>query len=186
MARLVEEGSRLAADSGKMSLSARRMVDLMQEAEHFALGSGKQQVSAEDISQALEAQLSRTGRIPEEIRDQMMRNLLFITLDDRKVGQVNALVIIEIGDRMFGHPVRVTATARLGEGQVVDIERETELGGSIHSKGVLILSAFLASRYSRDIPLSLNASLVFEQSYGPVEGDSASLAELCALLSALS
>ncbi len=186
VARLVEEGSRIAADSGKMSLSARRMVDLMQEAEHFAVGAGKSQVSAEDISQALEAQLSRTGRIPEEIRDQMMRNLLFITLDERKVGQVNALVIIEIGDRMFGHPVRVTATARLGEGQVVDIERETELGGSIHSKGVLILSAFLASRYSRDIPLSLNASLVFEQSYGPVEGDSASLAELCALLSALS
>lgn len=186
VARLVEEGSRIAADSGKMSLSARRMVDLMQEAEHFALGAGKSEVSAEYISEALEAQLSRTGRIPEEIRDQMMRNLLFITLDERKIGQVNALVIIEIGDRMFGHPVRVTATARLGEGQVVDIERETELGGSIHSKGVLILSAFLASRYSRDIPLSLNASLVFEQSYGPVEGDSASLAELCALLSALS
>jgi len=186
VARLVEEGSRIAADSGKMSLSARRMVDLMQEAEHFAVGAGKSQVNAEDISQALEAQLNRTSRIPEEIRDQMMRNLLFITLDEKKVGQVNALVIIEIGDRMFGHPVRVTATARLGEGQVVDIERETELGGSIHSKGVLILSAFLASRYSRDIPLSLNASLVFEQSYGPVEGDSASLAELCALLSALS
>jgi predicted ATP-dependent protease len=86
---------------------------------------------------------------------------------------------------MFAHPVRITATARIGEGDVIDIERESELGGSIHSKGVMILSAFLAARYARSLPLSLSASLVFEQSYGPVEGDSASLAELCALLSAL-
>lgn len=186
VARLIEESSRIAGDSGKLSISARKMLDLMQEAEYFAIEAGRAQVTAGDVREALDAQLNRTARIPEEIRNQIMHNLIFITLDERRIGQVNALVIIELGDRMFGHPVRVTATARLGDGQVIDIERETELGGSIHSKGVLILSAFLASKYSRDIPLSLTASLVFEQSYGPVEGDSASLAELCALLSALS
>src|SRR5690606_30741840 len=92
---------------------------------------------------------------------------------------------VELGGEHFGHPVRITATARLGDGDVVDIERETELGGAIHSKGVMILTAFLAARYARHQPLSLSASLVFEQSYAQVEGDSASLAELCALLSAL-
>ena len=97
----------------------------------------------------------------------------------------DGLVVIELAGELFGHPVRITATVRMGEGDVVDIERETELGGAIHSKGVLILSAFLAARYARHQPLSLSASLVFEQSYAPVEGDSASLAELCALLSAL-
>ncbi|MFZ5630212.1 MAG: Lon protease family protein [Spirochaetota bacterium] len=186
VARLVEESARIAGDSGKLSISARKMLDVMQEAEHSAAAAGKAMVTADDVRLALEAQLNRAARIRETIKDQIMRNLIFITLDEKRIGQVNALVIIEIGDRMFGHPVRVTATARLGDGQVIDIERETDLGGSIHSKGVLILSAFLASRYSRDIPLSLTASLVFEQSYGPVEGDSASLAELCALLSALS
>ncbi|HMV34597.1 MAG TPA: ATP-binding protein [Turneriella sp.] len=186
IARLIEESARVAGDSGKLSVSARRMLDLMQEAEHFAAGAGKSLVDASDVRLALEAQIGRAARVREGIKDQIMRNLLLISLDEKRIGQVNALVIIELADRMFGHPVRVTATARLGDGQVIDIERETDLGGSIHSKGVLILSAFLASRYSRDIPLSLSASLVFEQSYGPVEGDSASLAELCALLSALS
>ncbi len=94
-------------------------------------------------------------------------------------------MVVELAGERFGHPVRITATVRMGEGDVVDIERETELGGAIHSKGVLILSAFLAARYARHQPMSLSASLVFEQSYAPVEGDSASLAELCALLSAL-
>jgi predicted ATP-dependent protease len=94
-------------------------------------------------------------------------------------------VVVELAGERFGHPVRITATARVGDGDVVDIERETDLGGAIHSKGVLILTAFLAARYARHQPLSLTASLVFEQSYAPVEGDSASLGELCALLSAL-
>jgi lon-related putative ATP-dependent protease len=186
IARLIEESSRIAGDSRKLSVSARRMLDVMQEAEHFAAGTGKSLVDASDVRLALDAQIGRAARVREGIKDQIMRNLLLISLDEKRVGQVNALVIIELADRMFGHPVRVTATARLGDGQVIDIERETDLGGAIHSKGVMILSAFLAARYSRDIPLSLSASLVFEQSYGPVEGDSASLAELCALLSALS
>lgn len=186
IARLVEEGSRFAADAGKLSLSSRSMLLLMQEAEHIAEVEGESAVGAIHIRKALEAGRGRAGRIPEAIRDSMVRNIHFVSLDETCVGQINALVVIELGDRMFGHPVRVTATTRIGDGKVIDIERETELGGPIHSKGVLILSSYLAARYSPDMPLSFNASLVFEQSYGPVEGDSASLAELCALLSALS
>ena len=93
------------------------------------------------------------------------------------VGQVNGLSVVDLGDYRFGHPVRITATTRIGTGDVVDIEREVELGGPTHSKGVLILSGFVRGRYARDVPLSLAASLVFEQSYGQVEGDSASSAE---------
>ncbi len=102
-----------------------------------------------------------------------------------RVAQVNGLSVVDLGNFRFGHPVRITATARLGRGNVTDIEREAKLGGAVHSKGVLILSSFLAARYASRQPLSLSASLVFEQSYGMVEGDSASLAELCALLSAI-
>ena len=119
------------------------------------------------------------------MQEQILRDNLLIDSSGGHVGQVNGLAVIDLGDFMFAHPVRITATARIGEGDVIDIERESELGGAIHSKGVMILSAFLAARYARSLPLSLSASLVFEQSYGPVEGDSASLAELCALLSAL-
>jgi predicted ATP-dependent protease len=109
-----------------------------------------------------------------------------IDTDGEKVGQINGLAVMQLGDVSFAVPSRITATARLGSGKVVDIERETKLGGAIHSKGVFILSSFLAERYAKDYPLSLSASLVFEQSYGRIEGDSASMAELCSLLSALS
>jgi predicted ATP-dependent protease len=109
-----------------------------------------------------------------------------ISTEGEEVGQINGLSVMQLGDYAFGHPSRITARVRLGKGEVVDIEREIELGGPIHSKGVLILSGFLSGRYCPDQPLSLSASLVFEQTYGGVEGDSASSAELYALLSALS
>lgn len=111
---------------------------------------------------------------------------MLIDLDGKYIGQVNALSVFEFGNYFFGHPTRITAVARMGEGHVVDIQREIKMGGPIHSKGVLILSGFLKSRFATDVQFSISASLVFEQSYGIVEGDSASLAELCALLSALS
>jgi predicted ATP-dependent protease len=117
---------------------------------------------------------------------QILEGTMLIDTDGMHAGQVNGLAATILGSHVFAGPVRITATTRLGEGSVVDIEREVDLGGAIHSKGVLILSSFLAARYSHSTPLSLNASLVFEQSYGSVEGDSASMAELCALLSALS
>lgn len=185
VARLIEHSARLAGDAEKLSASTRRLIDLMQEANHAAGRAGRAVVAREDVEAALEAQRRRAGRLDESMREQILRDTLLISVSGAHVGQVNGLAVIDLGDFMFAHPVRITATARIGEGDVIDIERESELGGAIHSKGVMILTAFLASRYARSLPLSLSASLVFEQSYGPVEGDSASLAELCALLSAL-
>jgi lon-related putative ATP-dependent protease len=186
VARMIEHSARLAGDSEKLSASTRRLSDLMQEADHHAGTAGRQVVVREDVEAALAAQRHRAGRLHESMQEQILRDNLLIAVSGDHVGQVNGLAVIDLGDFMFAHPVRITATARIGEGDVIDIERESELGGAIHSKGVMILSSFLAARYARSLPLSLSASLVFEQSYGPVEGDSASLAELCALLSALS
>jgi len=118
--------------------------------------------------------------------EETLRGTILIDTQGEAVGQVNGLSVIQLGHFAFGHPSRITARVRLGKGELIDIEREVELSGPIHSKGVLILSGFLAARYAPDHPLSLSASLVFEQSYGAVEGDSASSAELYALLSALS
>ena len=155
------------------------------EADHWAHKSGRDVVAREDVQRALDARIRRADRIRAQLQREALRETLLIATGGAQVGHINGLAVIDLGDFVFAHPVRITATARLGEGEVIDIEREAELGGALHSKGVLILSSFLAARYSRSIPLSLTASLVFEQSYGPVEGDSASLAELCALLSAL-
>jgi len=186
VARVIEHGGRMAGDSEKLSASTRRISTLMQEADHCAGNAGRPVVAREDVESALQAQIRRAGRLRDASQEQIRRGNLLISVAGAHVGQINGLTVIDLGDFMFAQPVRITATVRIGEGDVIDIEREAELGGSIHSKGVMILSAFLASRYSPNIPLSLSASLVFEQSYGPVEGDSASLGELCALLSALS
>jgi predicted ATP-dependent protease len=120
------------------------------------------------------------------IQEQIIQGTLMIDTDGAKIGQINGLTVIELGNFDFSAPTRITATARLGEGEVIDIEREVELGGSTHSKGVFILSAYLGQRFASNRPLSLSASLTFEQSYGYIDGDSASMAELCALLSVLS
>ena len=185
VARVIEHAARLAGDAERLTVSRRDMADLLQEADHLAAKAGRDIVSREDIESALAARIHRVDRLRGQLQDEILRDTLLISVSDGRIGQVNGLAVISLDDFMFAHPVRITATARVGEGNVIDIERETELGGAIHSKGVMILSAFLGARYSRNVPLSLSASLVFEQSYGPVEGDSASLAELCALLSDL-
>lgn len=185
VARMVEEGARIAEDASRLTLKTRSLADLMREADHFAREAGATRIGRGDIETALAARVRRSGRYSERVRQSMLDGTMLISTAGARAGQINGLVVIELAGERFGHPVRISATVRLGEGDVVDIERETELGGAIHSKGVLILSAFLAARYARHQPLSLSASLVFEQSYAPVEGDSASLAELCALLSAL-
>ncbi len=185
VARLIEQGSRLAEDGGRLSLRTRQLADVMREADLLARQDGQPRVGRAQIDRAIAARIRRFGRYAEQVRESMLDGTTLIATEGLQAGQINGLVVVELGGERFGHPMRITATVRLGEGDVVDIERETELGGAIHSKGVLILSAFLASRYARHQPLSLSASLVFEQSYSPVEGDSASLAELCALLSAL-
>jgi lon-related putative ATP-dependent protease len=186
VARVIEHAARLADDSERLSAATRRIRDLLVEANHFAGKAGTAEVRRADVVAALAAQVHRADRLRDPSHQQILRGLQLIAVDGSHVGQINGLAVIDLGDFRFAHPVRITATARVGEGDVIDIERETELGGAIHSKGVMILASFLASRYSRTLPLSLTASLVFEQSYGPVEGDSASLAELCALMSALS
>ncbi len=138
-----------------------------------------------DVERALSEAERRSDRVRERIYEAIRRGTVRIDTSGSATGQVNGLSVLQLGDFAFGQPSRITATARLGSGKVVDIERETELGGPIHSKGVLILSSFLAARYAPDHPMSMSASLTFEQSYGMVDGDSASMAELCALLSAL-
>jgi predicted ATP-dependent protease len=131
-------------------------------------------------------QRSRADRIPSRLRESIMRGELLVDTAGAKTGQINGLSVYQVGSFAFGAPTRITATTRLGDGRVIDIQREVELSGAIHSKGVLTLSAFLAARFSGKSQFSLYASLSFEQTYGEVEGDSASLAELCALLSSLS
>jgi lon-related putative ATP-dependent protease len=185
VARVVEHAARLAGAADKLSVSRRHVVDLLQEADYRAARAGQKVVSRADIETAIAARIRRVDRLRSRVQEEILRDTLLIAVTGARIGQVNGLAIIHLDDFAFAHPVRITATARLGEGEVVDIERESELGGAIHSKGVMILTAFLGARYARTVPLSLAASLVFEQSYGPVEGDSASLAELCALMSSL-
>lgn len=186
IARVIEESARFAGDAQRLSTNIRHIASLLHEADRCATRAGRATVSPDDVEEALAAHTRRHDRLRDQYQQAILRDTLLIASSGGHVGQINGLAVIDLSDFRFAHPVRITATVRVGEGDVIDIERETEMGGAIHSKGVMILSSFLASRYSSQIPLSLSASLVFEQSYGPVEGDSASLAELCALLSALS
>lgn len=185
VARITEEAARHAGDSGKLSLHIRKIADLIKEADYLARKEGHPHIDISNIEAALAASKRRGGRISDRIFTSIQENIRHIDTSGAKIGQVNGLSVVAIGDDTFGFPTRITAVTRPGKGDIVDIEREVELAGPIHSKGVMILGAFLNSRYARNIPLGLQASLVFEQSYGGVEGDSASCAELCALLSSL-
>ena len=184
-ARFVEYGGRLASDQAKLSLRTGALADLLREADHQARQSGRERISGRDVQRAVDDKIHRSDRMRARIQEAIKRGTLLIDPRGSEVGQVHGLTVAQLADFEFGWPVRITARARLGKGQVMDIERETELGGPLHSKGVMILSNFLASRYAHEVPFSMSASLVFEQSYGPVEGDSASAAELFALVSAL-
>ena len=186
VARIVEHGSRLAQDATKLTAHIQSITDLVHESDYYATEATKEIVQADDVQHALDAKLFRSSRIREKIREATLRNSILIDTESEKTGQVNGLAIYSPGGQSFGHPGRITASVRLGKGEVIDIEREVEMGGPIHSKGVMILSGFLGARFALDQPLALSASLVFEQSYSGVEGDSASSAELYALLSAIS
>lgn len=186
VARVIERSSRIAGDAEKVSAHLLSVADLLREADYWASEAGNGVVTVGDVNRAIEAQIHRADRLRERVQEQIERGVILVDTTGEHVGQVNGLSVVMLGDFAFARPSRITARTRLGKGKVVDIEREVELSGPIHSKGVLILSGFLSARYAQEHPLSLSASLVFEQSYGGVEGDSASLAELCALLSALS
>jgi predicted ATP-dependent protease len=185
VARIIEHGSRVVGDAEKLWIELDRVTDLLQEADHWAGQAGHDAVDASDVERAIDARIQRASRPRERLIEEIAHGTVLIDTDGTAVGQVNGLSVLELGGYAFAKPSRITARVRLGGGTVVDIEREVELGGPIHSKGVLILSGFLAGRYVPEHPLSLSASVVFEQSYGGVEGDSASSAELYALLSAL-
>jgi predicted ATP-dependent protease len=185
VARVLEYSSRLVGDSEKLSSQTQVVVDLMREADYKARTRGAGTTGADDVQAAIDARARRADRVREEVQELAIRGTLRIDTSGMRVGQVNGLSVMQLGDFAFGRPSRITARVRLGEGEIIDIEREVELGGPLHSKGVMILSGFLKGRYARETPMSLAASLVFEQSYGGVDGDSASSAELYALLSAI-
>jgi len=185
VARIVEQAAREAGDAMKLTAQLRSVLDLIREADQVASEGGKTMIGAAEIEQAVAARRRRSDRLYRRLQEEIGRNTLHIESDGARVGQVNGLSVITLGGVSFGNPSRITAQVRFGKGDVIDIEREVALGGPIHSKGVLILSGFLGGRFGRGGPLSLTASLVFEQSYGGVEGDSASAAELFALMSAL-
>jgi lon-related putative ATP-dependent protease len=186
VARVIEHCARRAEDAEKLSTHMESLADLVREADYWAGQGGHPAVALEDVECAIQAQIHRADRLRERSHEAILRGILHIDTAGEQVGQVNALSVFQLGQFAFAQPSRITAATRLGSGVLVDIQREIKLGGAIHSKGVLILSSFLASRYASEQPLSLSASLVFEQTYGAVEGDSASVAELCALLSSLS
>ncbi len=185
VARVIEHSARRAEDAEKLSTHMESLADLVREADYWAAQEKRDVVTRADVERAIQAQIKRSDRLRERSHEAILRGILHIDTDGERVGQVNGLSVFQLGDFSFAQPSRITANTRLGEGELVDIQREVKLGGSIHSKGVLILSSFLASRYAAEQPLSLAASLTFEQTYGQVEGDSASVAELCAILSSL-
>jgi len=185
VARVLEYSARQAGDSEKLSTNVERLADLLREAAYWAEADGRGRVAGVDVQRAADSRIHRLDRVRELIQEEIRRGTIAIDTAGAKIGQINGLSVMQLGGFAFGRPSRITARVRLGRGEVVDIEREVELGGPLHSKGVLIMSGYLSARYASDRPLSLGASLVFEQSYGGVDGDSASSAELYALLSAI-
>lgn len=185
LARLIDHAARRAGDATRVSAGVRRLLDVLHEADHLARQAARASIAAADVAAALAARRARAGRADQRLRESALRGIVTVATAGAHVGQVNGLATFQIGDEPFGAVTRISATTRLGDGEVIDIQRETHMGGPIHAKGVLILASFLAARYSRFNPHSIIGSLVFEQTYGIVEGDSASLAELASLLSSI-
>jgi lon-related putative ATP-dependent protease len=185
VARIVEHGARLAGDQEKLSTRLGEIADLVREAAQAAAGNSHGAVTADDVRAAEAARRYRQNLLEERLQQSIAEGSLLIDTWGSAVGRLNGLTMVNLGDYAFGYPARITATVAPGRRGVVSLEREVHLSGPIHGKGVLILGGFLAQTYGQSQPLSLTGSLVFEQSYSQVEGDSASLAELFALLSAL-
>jgi lon-related putative ATP-dependent protease len=186
LAKLIEYSSRLVSDQLKLSTRFSSIADIVREANFYATQDNSEFITGEHIRKAVEEKIYRSKLIQEKIQEMITRGFFLIDTVEEKVGQVNGLSVMGLGDFAFGSPSRVTASIGLGREGVIDIEREAKMGGPIHTKGVLILSGYINDKYAREKPLSLSARLVFEQNYGGVEGDSASSTELYAILSALS
>ena len=188
--RLIEHCSRMVEDQKKLSTRFTDLVDLISESAYWAAhdhgGRKTALVKRQHVQKAIDERIYRSNRVPERLREMIAQGIILVDTTGGVVGQVNGLSVSMTGDYMFGQPSRITATHRLGDGELLDIEREVEMGGPIHSKGVLILAGYLGAKYAAEQPLSVSLRLVFEQNYSGVEGDSASSTELYALLSSLS
>jgi lon-related putative ATP-dependent protease len=185
VATLVEEAVRWAGRQEKLSSSFPRIADLLREANYWAGESGKDVVSSEEVDRAVDARIYRANMIEEKIQEMIDRGTLMIDVEGEVVGQVNGLAVYSTGDYMFGKPTRITAATSIGKEGIINIEKEAEMSGRIHNKGVLVLSGYLRRRFAQNKPLSMSASIAFEQSYSGVDGDSASSTEIYALLSSL-
>jgi len=186
VARVVDFGSRLAEDQEKLSTKFSDISNLLREANYWASREGAVVVTGHHVSRALQAKTGRNSRIEEQMRELAAEGTLIVETAGEQAGQVNGLAVLDMGDYSFGKPSRITATVYAGKGGILNIERETKLSGKIHEKAILILSNYLGRRFARKAPISLTASITFEQLYGMIEGDSATCAELYALLSAIS
>lgn len=186
VARMIEEGGRLADDREKLSIEIGRLSDILREADYWAGEAGREVIARVDVTHAIDENIQRSDRLRDRAQEGLTREIVLVDTSGSKVGQINGLSVLQLGSFSFGKPTRITARVRMGSGRVTDIEREAKLGGALHTKGVMILWGYLAGVYAQDVPLALAATLVFEQSYGGVDGDSASSTELYALLSALS
>ena len=186
LAKIIEHGCRLANDKTKLSAKFTEIYDIITEANYYSNTNGNGKVTAKDVKQAIEEKEYRSNMMQEKLQEMIENEMLIIDVKGKKTGQVNGIAVLDLQDFSFGKPNRITATTGVGSDGIIDIEREVELGGKIHSKGIMILSGYLTENYARNKPISLSARIVFEQSYQGVEGDSASCAELYTLLSALS
>lgn len=186
VAKVVEYGSRLAEDKKKLSTRFSGVSDLIREANFYAMQDKTEHITVKHILKAVEEKIYRSNLIQQKIQEYIERGIFLIDTEGSTVGQINGLSVMEMGDFAFGRPSRVTASIAAGRDGIVDIERQSDMSGPTHTKGVLILGGYLAAKYAQDKPLSLSAKLVFEQSYGGIDGDSASSTELYAILSALS
>ena len=186
LAALLTDSSRQAEDQSSLSLHAATLGDLLREASTLAIQQDDRQVTAKHIEATLAARLYRLGHLRELYWEDLSRGTQLIETEGFRIGQVNALTVVHYADSEFGLPARLTATVYQGGGEILDIERSVELGGALHAKGILIMSSFLRAHFGRTQPIHFSAALAFEQSYGEIDGDSATVAELCALISSIS
>lgn len=186
VAAVIRQSMRLVADSEKLSTHMGSISDLLNEASYWATQAGRSVATEDDVHKVIKTQIGRIDRVRDRVQEGIIRGQVMIDTTGEVVGQVNGLSVLQLGNFSFGQPSRITATTRLGDGRLIDIARESDMGGPTHTKGVFTLSSFLGARFGQKAPLSLTASLAFEQSYGGVDGDSATLAELCVLFSSLS
>lgn len=183
--RLIEYASRIAHDISKLTTRLSAITDLMKEADYFARIENSHLIEKKHIIEALDAKVSRSDNIYRRNLELIEEGTILINTSSKEIGQINILAVQEYGHIAFGHPSRLTCQTHLGKGDIIDIEREVDLGGPIHTKGIFILKSYLASKFAAEEKLSINASIAVEQSYGPIDGDSASAAELYALLSSI-